>query len=133
MKNKNTTEGLRHYNRALVLQSLRRLGPSSHTEIAEDSTLASGTVSVITTELFEEGAIRKEEKPPTKGRGRPRVLLALNPDFARLAFIHISSSEVEYSLISYSNVLLDRFQVARSNSATLVEMAAPPISHDLRF
>ena len=131
MKNKNTTEGLRHYNRALVLQSLRRLGPSSHTEIAEDSALASGTVSVITTELFEEGAIRKEEKPPTKGRGRPRVLLALNPDFARLAFIHISSSEVEYSLVSYSNVLLDRFQVARSNSATDAAAFGDRVRRDL--
>ena len=131
MKNKNTTEGLRHYNRALVLQSLRRLGPSSHTEIAEDSTLASGTVSVITTELFEEGAIRKEEKPSTKGRGRPRVLLALNPDFARLAFIHISSSEVEYSLVSYNNVLLDRFQVARSNSATDAAAFSDQVRRDL--
>ena len=131
MKNKNTTEGLRHLNRALVLQSLRRLGPSSHTEIAKDSALASGTVSVITTELFEEGAIRKEEKPPTKGRGRPRVLLALNPDFARLALIDISSSEVEYSLISYSNVLLDRFQVARSNSETDAAAFGDEVRRDL--
>lgn len=131
MKNKNTTEGLRHLNRALVLKSLRRLGPSSHTEIAKDSALASGTVSVITTELFEEGAIRKEEKPPTKGRGRPRVLLALNPDFARLALIDISSGEVEYSLISYSNVLLDRFQVARSNSETDAAAFGDEVRRDL--
>ena len=75
MKNRNTTEGLRHHNRSLVLNSLRRLGPSSHTDIAEDSALASGTVSVITAELFEEGAILKSKQPASKGRGGPRVLL----------------------------------------------------------
>ena len=128
MKNRNTTEGLRHHNRSLVLSSLRRLGPSSHTDIAEDSALASGTVSVITAELFEEGAILKSEQPTSKGRGRPRVLLTLHPDFARLAFVHIASGEVEYSLINYNNVLLDQFKVPRH----LAETDAPAFGAQVR-
>ena len=128
MKNRNTTEGLHHHNRSLVLHSLRRLGPSSHTNIAEDSALASGTVSVITAELFEEGAILKSEQPTSKGRGRPRVLLTLHPDFARLAFVHIASGEVEYSLINYFNVLLDQFKVPRH----LVETHAPAFGAQVR-
>ena len=131
MRNRNTTEGLRHHNRALVLQSLRRIGPSSHTEIAEVSGLASGTVSVITAELFEEGALFKQEQPPSKGRGRPRVLLTLNPEFARLAFIHIISGEVEYSLINYNNVLLDRFKVPRHHSETDAAAFGAQVRHDL--
>ena len=131
MRNRNTTEGLRHHNRALVLQSLRRIGPSSHTEIAEVSGLASGTVSVITAELFEEGALFKQEQPPSKGRGRPRVLLTLNPEFARLAFIHIISGEVEYSLINYNNVLLDRFKVPRHHSETDAAAFGAQVRNDL--
>lgn len=131
MKNRNTTEGLRHYNRSLVLQSLRRHGPSSHTDIAEVSALASGTVSVITTELFEEGVLLKQEQPPSKGRGRPRVLLKLNPEFARLALIHISSDEVEYSLINYNRILLDRFTVLRHPSDTDADVFGAQVNRDL--
>ncbi|MDG2405734.1 MAG: ROK family protein [Paracoccaceae bacterium] len=131
MKNRNTTEGLRHHNRSLVLKSLRRLGPSSHTDLAEDSALASGTVSVITAELFEEGAILKSDHPPSKSRGRPRVLLTLHPDFARLAFIHIASAEVEYSLINYNNVLLDQFKVQRHRAETNAPAFGAQVRKDL--
>ena len=131
MKNRNTTEGLHHHNRSLVLHSLRRLGPSSHTNIAEDSALASGTVSVITAELFEKGAILKSEQPASKDRGKPRMLLTLHPDFARLAFVHIASGEVEYSLINYFSVLLDQFKVPRHLAETHAPAFGARVRRDL--
>jgi len=109
-----TTEGLRHRNRALVLASLRALGPASHTEIADHSGLASSTITVITSEFLAEGVIEKVQQAPASGRGRPRVLLSLKSDFGYFAFIQISSGQVEYSLMDYRRVLLDRRSIARN-------------------
>ncbi len=111
---KNNTEGLRHQNRAVVLASLRSMGAGSHTDIADYSGLASGTVSVITGELLSEGALIKVEQAPASGRGRPRVKFAMHSNFTYLALIRISSGEVEYSLINYAGTLVDRFATARA-------------------
>lgn len=117
MPSRTSTEGLRHQNRAVVLRSLRAMGAGSHTEIAEFSGLASGTVSVITGELLQEGALKKIEQAPASGRGRPRVMFTMQPDFATLALIRIASSVVEYSLINYGGILVDRFSEPRDNQS----------------
>jgi len=107
------TEGLRHQNRAIVLESLRKLSSTAHTDITKWSGLASGTVSVITSELHAEGAILKVEQPPRGGRGRPRVWFSLNPDFAFMAIIRITSGMIEFSLVDYAGRLQDRFEEDR--------------------
>ena len=108
-----TTEGLRHRNRALVLTSLRALGPASHTQIAEHCGLASSTITVITAEFLAEGVIEKIQQPAPSGRGRPRVSLALKGGFGYFAFVRISSGEVEFSLMDYRRVLIDRRKLLR--------------------
>ncbi len=109
-----STEGLRFQNRAVVLACLRAGDSLPHTEIAERTGLASGTVSTITTELCEENVLQKTDAAAPTGRGRPRVLFRFNSSFAFLAMVHISSERVEYSLIDYTGTLLDRFDVARA-------------------
>jgi len=108
-----STEGLRHRNRALVLESLRVLGPASHTQIAEHSGLASSTITVITSEFLAEGVLEKVQQPAPSGRGRPRVSLALNAGFGYFVFVRISSEQVEFSLMDYRRVLIDRRRFAR--------------------
>lgn len=103
-----TTEGLRHYNRAILLNSIREFGPLSHTGIAQKTSLASGTVSVITAEFIDEGVIEKLEQAPTAGRGRPRILFGPKADFAHIILVRISAEKIEYSLVDYREILLDR-------------------------
>ena len=68
---------------------------------------------MITAEFLAEGVIEKIQQPAPSGRGRPRVSLALKADFGYFVFIRISSGEVEFSLMDYRRVLIDRRQFLR--------------------
>ena len=91
---KSSTELVRQQNSALVLATLRRLGPLSHTDISEHTGLASATVSAITAELERAGVIEKAEQQVPSGRGRPRVLFAQRRDSGFLIAVRISSDVV---------------------------------------
>ncbi|ASY57453.1 ROK family transcriptional regulator [Sinorhizobium sp. CCBAU 05631] len=117
MLTKTSTEAVRQQNTALVLSALRRKGALSHTEIAEQTGLASATISVITAELERSGTIAKTEQHVQGGRGRPRVLFAQRRDCGYVIVVRISSDIVQYSLADYGGVLLDRFEEARSHDA----------------
>jgi predicted NBD/HSP70 family sugar kinase len=115
MLTKASTELVRQQNSALVLAALRRKGALSHTEIAAQTGLASATISVITAELERAGIIAKTEQHVQGGRGRPRVLFAPRRDCGYVAVVRISSDTVQYSLVDYGGVLLDRFEEARNH------------------
>lgn len=112
------TEVLRISNRALVLACLRDIESASHTDFLDWTDLASGTVSVITNELVEEGALRRVEMPPPSGRGRPRAHFEINPDFSRMSIIRIAGDRVEYSLVDYAGRIQDRFEEKRPPDET---------------
>lgn len=114
MLTKSSTELVRQQNSALVLAALRRMGPLSHTDISEQTGLASATVSAITAELERADVIEKAEQQAHSGRGRPRVLFAQRRDSGYLIAVRISSDAVQYSLIDYSGRLIDRFEDARN-------------------
>ncbi|MEK1925661.1 MAG: ROK family transcriptional regulator, partial [Rhizobium giardinii] len=114
MLSKSSTELVRQQNSALVLAALRRMGPLSHTDISEQTGLASATVSAITAELERAEVIEKAEQQPHGGRGRPRVLFAQRRDSGFLIAVRISSDVVEYSLVDYSGRLIDRFEEPRN-------------------
>ncbi|MFZ0204540.1 MAG: ROK family transcriptional regulator, partial [Roseiarcus sp.] len=74
-------ELMRAINRFHVMDAIRRLGPISRVEISDFTELSATTVSAITAALLDDrliipipvGAVRDA------GRGRPRVMLKLNP------------------------------------------------------
>ncbi len=107
------SDTLRTHNRALVLSTMRQLGPVSHTEISDWSGLSSASVSAITHELEHQNIIARQEQKPNSGRGRPRVAFVQNPDCAFIAAIRIVYDAVEYSLVDYSGTLKDRFEIKR--------------------
>lgn len=127
-----TTEGLRHRNRAIVLNTLREVGPSSHTIIGERTGLASGTVSVITGEFLEEGIVEKVEQAPSSGRGRPRISFAPRAGFAQLILGRILVDRVEYSLIDYSGTLKDRLIRPRDPDQQRADAFGQELAHDLQ-
>ncbi len=118
MLTKSSTELVRQQNLALVLAALRRKGALAHTEIAEQTGLASATISAITAELERIGVIAKSEHHVQGGRGRPRVLFAPKRDHGYVVVVRISSDVVQYSLADYGGVLLDRFEEARDRDHT---------------
>ena len=127
-----TTQGLRHLNRAIVLNYIRKFGSLAHTDIGERTGLASGTVSVITTEFLEEGVLKKVELAPVKGRGRPRNLFTTRPEFAHIILVRVSADKVEYSLVDYSSTLLDRQIVDRDPTQTDAAVFGELLRCDLR-
>ncbi|MCA1367847.1 ROK family transcriptional regulator [Bradyrhizobium sp. BRP14] len=118
MLTKSSTELVRQQNSSIVLAALRRKGSLSHTEIAAQTGLASATISVITAELERAGIIAKTEQHVQGGRGRPRVLFAPKRGSGYVIVVRISSDTVQYSLVDYGGVLLDRFEEARSHDSS---------------
>ena len=77
-------ELMRAINRLLVVDAIRRRGPIARVEISELTELSATTVSAITAALLEDGLIVPHQIGGVRdaARGRPRVLLELNPDAA---------------------------------------------------
>lgn len=77
-----STEGLRRQNAALVLRSLRQLGPATRAELAQRTALAKATVGVIVAGLEAAGAVTEAVTTEPRGgaRGRPGRPVTLRGD-----------------------------------------------------
>lgn len=69
---------LHDINTGVIFRMIQESDPISRSEIAEKTTLAPSTVSVITGELMEQGLIRECGRATSTG-GRRRILLEINP------------------------------------------------------
>ncbi|NTF32679.1 ROK family transcriptional regulator [Rhizobium skierniewicense] len=110
-----STELVRQQNSLRVLSALRRHGNLSHTELAGLTGLASATVSAITADLERFTLIERTEQQAASGRGRPRVLFQPNRHFGYVAVVVISSDAVQYSLVDFTGMLMDRFGEPRTS------------------
>ena len=70
-------------NRLQVLKAIRRAEPVARTELARLTSLPSQAISDVVTQLLRRDLL-VEARAPASGRGRPRVLLQLNGDAARV-------------------------------------------------
>lgn len=102
-------ELMRAINRLSVLDNIRRHGPISRIEISERTQLSTTTVSAITASLLDDGLIltRHIGDIRTEGaRGRPRVMLQLNPDAARVVGAKIAANRMVFVVTDFcGNVL----------------------------
>ncbi|WP_127072999.1 ROK family transcriptional regulator [Pelagibacterium lentulum] len=85
-------ELMRAINRFHVLDTIRRHGPIARVEICERTELSATTVSAITASLIDDGLVAPQHIGDLRngGRGRPRVMLTLNPDAACIVGVKIS-------------------------------------------
>jgi predicted NBD/HSP70 family sugar kinase len=74
-------QAIKRQNRRLLLETVRRRGPSSRAELARELGLTKSTVSSLTQELIREGLL-SEGTPQASGTGRPGILLELRPQGA---------------------------------------------------
>ena len=96
---KSDTEQIRAANRADLITALRVYGPIARVELGRLTRLSPATVTAITAELAEEGVIvTRESQEARQGRGRPRVLIDLNPDRGCVLGLKLSINEVRLML-----------------------------------
>ncbi|QXZ80357.1 ROK family transcriptional regulator [Rhizobium sp. L51/94] len=105
-------ESGRPYNRRIVLESIRLLGPTTRGDIATRVGLTVQTVSTIVRELEEQGLILSVKEEP-RGRGIPPSTLTINPDGGLSIGIHITQLFIEAALVNLLGDVVDsRHRVA---------------------
>ena len=124
---KNDTEQIRADNRIDIINTLRVFGPLARVDIGQITRLSPATVTAITSELSDAAIIQEVKGPEAKGgRGRPRVLIDLNPTHASVLGIKLSINEVRLMLgdlkgnIAHETVVVQKTQ--RHDQASLNEM-----------
>jgi predicted NBD/HSP70 family sugar kinase len=101
-------ELMRAINRFHVLDAIRRSASISRTEICEQTDLSSTTVSAITASLLDDGLIVTRALGDIRAsqRGRPRVMLELNPDAARVVGVKIGPQRIVYAVTDFQGDVL---------------------------
>lgn len=96
-------ELMRAINRFHVLDTIRRHGPISRTEISANTELSNTTVSAITASLIDDGLITPKQLGTIRNpaRGRPRVMLELNADAARVVGVKIGSRGIIHVVTNF--------------------------------
>jgi len=102
------------FNERVVINALRRGRTLSQTDLAQVTGLALPTVAGIVRQLNDRGLIRRAGIQPV-GQGRPRTLLALEPEARFCLGVHLDPTQVTVTLLDLSGA-------ARS---THLEVGAP--------
>jgi predicted NBD/HSP70 family sugar kinase len=96
-------ELMRAINRFLVMDAIRRSGTISRVEISERTELSPTTVSAITAALLEDGLIVPHQVAPTPDqvRGRPRIMLELNPAAAAVCGAKLAPNKITIAVTNF--------------------------------
>jgi predicted NBD/HSP70 family sugar kinase len=106
-------ELMRAINRFHIMDAIRRLGPISRVEISEETELSPTTVSAITAALLEDGLIvpRHVGPAPDQPRGRPRVMLELNPEAASVCGVKLAPNQITVAVTNFQADILNSVSV----------------------
>ncbi|RCS21881.1 ROK family transcriptional regulator [Phyllobacterium salinisoli] len=122
-------ELMRAINRFNVLDTIRRHGPISRVEISERSELSTTTVSAITGALLDDGLILTRHEGDLRNaaaRGRPRVMLELNPDAARVVGAKIAAHCIVFVVTNFCGEVLSHLtlpiRVNRQSIAVIADL-----------
>lgn len=115
MRGKADSDLVRRQNRLVVLEALRFHGPSARVDLGRHTGLSPATITSITTQLIQDGAIVENHsvttQPEATKRGRPTVLISLKADASYLVAIKISIGMVEFALADFAGQILERSQI----------------------
>ncbi len=121
-------EFMRAINRFHVMDAIRRAGPISRVEIAERTDLSPTTVSAITAALIDDGLIKPRPIGAVRdaGRGRPRVMLELNPDAAFVVGVKLAPDQITVAATNFRADVLRIFslpiRVDRQSVAVIADL-----------
>ncbi|MBZ9938714.1 ROK family transcriptional regulator [Mesorhizobium sp. BR1-1-16] len=96
-------ELMRAINRFHVMDAIRRFGPIARVEICDRTDLSATTVSAITGALLDDGLVITHQLGGIRdaARGRPRVLLDLNPDAAHVVGARIAPDRITIATTNF--------------------------------
>ena len=96
-------ELMRAINRFHVMDAIRRFGPVSRVEISQLTELSPTTVSAITAALLDDRLIIPLQVVAVRdaGRGRPRVMLKLNPDAAHVVGVKLAHDQITVAVTNF--------------------------------
>jgi predicted NBD/HSP70 family sugar kinase/DNA-binding transcriptional ArsR family regulator len=106
-------ELMRAINRYHIMDAIRRLGPISRVEISAQTDLSPTTVSAITASLLEDGLIvpRQVAPAPDQLRGRPRIMLELNPGAATVCGAKLAPNQITVAVTNFQADVLNSVSV----------------------
>lgn len=110
------SDHVRRQNRSLVLTALRRREPIARVDLGAETHLSPATITAITADLIAEGLIEArddevvdpEVQAEPARRGRPRVMLRLDPHAAYVVAVRVSRDLVVLELADYDGRVVDR-------------------------
>ena len=121
-------ELMRAINRFHVMDSIRRHGPISRVEICGRTDLSPTTVSAITAALIEDGLVvaRPIGDVRDAARGRPRVMLELNPDAAYVVGVKLAPDQITIAATNFRADVLASLampiRVSRQSAAVIADL-----------
>ena len=132
---KKDTEQIRAANRADIINALRVFGPVARVEIGSITGLSPATVTAITSELADQKVIHEiKGNGVNVGRGRPRVLIDLNPDHACVLGIKLSINEIRLMLGDLKgNILAEAIVTVKTQTLDTVALNAELVLEATRF
>lgn len=100
---------VRRQNRHLVLSALRRLGPTSRTQLAAGTGLSNASLTAIGGELIAQGVLAEgDQLAPPGTRGRPAVEVRFNRRACHAVIVELDVNRLRCSLVDYAGTLVDR-------------------------
>ncbi len=102
---------VREVNATAILRLLFANGPKSRAEIASDLRLTQGPITRITAQLAGLGLISELAPTGSKGRGRPRIPIAVVSDAYQILGVHIGVEHIAVALTDLSGMPVSRAQV----------------------
>lgn len=125
-------ELMRAINRFHVMDVIRRVGPIARVEISDLTQLSPTTVSAITAALLDDGLVIPRALGDLRNpnadmaRGRPRVLLELNPKAAyvvgaKLAPDHITVATTDFCGETLANLTLP-IRISRQSASVITDL-----------
>lgn len=114
---------LKRRNRMQVLRILKQNGPTSRIDIAAELELTRAAVTIITTDMIEQGIIYElgEYKHPTEKapRGRKKILIDINYNYKFVIGVTVEENIVSVGLSTLSGEVLDKRNLSIDDSTEI--------------
>ncbi len=136
MLKKANSDLVRKQNRGLVLETLRQHGPLARTTLGTQTGLAPASITSISGQLIDEGFIHtivdEGELSTQAKRGRPQIMLALNPQATNVLAIAISVDGVELVFADFSGASRDPVKLRLDTYGILGQDFGPRIASEIK-
>ncbi|MGF1626710.1 MAG: ROK family protein [Alphaproteobacteria bacterium] len=127
-------ELMRAINRFHVMDTIRQRGPISRVEIAQAIELSPTTISAITATLLDDRLITPRAMVPLgeAARGRPRVMLELNPDAAYVVGVKLSPHQISVATTNFRADVLKSLTLPVRTGRQTAEVIADIVEDGVR-